>query len=82
MSESNITPYVKNSFTFFKSLNGSNLSSELTVVRRFFTWTALGGGDLGFSLTLVRKANAVDSKLDNPRDYITNVINPYALLMA
>jgi hypothetical protein len=68
---------------FSSQLITSNFSSVLTVVRRYFTWTALGGVDLGFSLMLVRKANAVDRKLDDPRGVtITNVTNPYALLMA
>jgi hypothetical protein len=67
---------------FSSHLITSNFSSVLTVVRRFLTSTALGGVDLRFSLMLVRKANAVDRKLDYPPNYITNVINPYALLMA
>jgi hypothetical protein len=45
----------------------------MIVVRRFFTWTALGGVDLRFSLMLVRKASAVDRKFDDPRGMtITN----------
>jgi hypothetical protein len=66
---------------FLSHLITSNFSSVQIAVRRFLTSTALGV-DLRFSLMLVRKANAVDRKLDYPRNYITNVTNPYALLMA
>ena len=52
---------------FSSQLITSNFSSIMIVVRRFFTWTALGGVDLRFSLMLVRKANAVDRKFDDPR---------------
>jgi hypothetical protein len=56
----------------------------VTVVRRFFTWIALGDVDLRFSITLVRKANPVEEEttVDEPRDNIPNVTNPYASLMA
>jgi hypothetical protein len=68
---------------FSSQLITSNFSPVLIVVRRFFTWTALDGVDLRFSLVLVRKANAVDRTLDDPRGVtITNVINQYALLKA
>jgi hypothetical protein len=38
----------------------SNFSAILIVLCRFFTWIVLGDVDLCFSLTLVKKANAVD----------------------
>jgi hypothetical protein len=37
----------------------SNFSSLLIVFHQFFTWTALGNGDLHLSLMLVREVNAV-----------------------
>jgi len=40
----------------------SNFSSILIVFRQFFTWFALAGVDLYFSITLVRKANAVEEE--------------------
>ena len=56
MSESNITAYVNNWFTFM-----SNFSSILlTVFCRFFTWIALSDVDLRFLLMLVTEANAVE----------------------
>jgi hypothetical protein len=47
--------YVNNSFTFFSRLSTSNFSSIPTVFHRFFTWIALGYGDLHFSLMFVTK---------------------------
>jgi len=60
----------------------SNFSSILIFYHRFFTWLAISDVDLHFSLMLVRKANPVEAnvlkrKLNEPHDYITNVINPY-----
>jgi len=40
----------------------SNFSSILIVFRQFFTWFALADVDLYFSITLVRKANAVEEE--------------------
>jgi hypothetical protein len=39
-----------------------NFSSIPIVFHQFFTWIAPGDADLGFSLILVRKANAVEQK--------------------
>jgi len=36
--------------------------NTMIVVRRFFTWKTTGDVDLCFSLTLVRKANAVEDE--------------------
>jgi hypothetical protein len=47
------------------------------VFHRFFTWTAQGDADSHLSLILVIRANAVDKEINDPRGYITNVINPY-----
>jgi hypothetical protein len=55
----------------------SNFSSMPIVFCPFFTWIALGDVDLRFSLMLVRKQMLLKGKLDEPRDYITNVVNPY-----
>jgi hypothetical protein len=65
MSQSNITAYINNSFTFFKS-----------------AWIALGDADLRFSLILVRKPMLFKRELNEPRGYITNVMNLYMWLMA
>jgi hypothetical protein len=54
--------YLKNSFTLFKSAYKFHFSSILIVFHRFFTWIALSDVDLGFSLTLVRKANATEEE--------------------
>ena len=65
MSESNVTEYVSNSFTFFSvQLITSNFSCILTVIRRFFTCIALGNVRiyLRLLLTLVRKTNAVEEE--------------------
>jgi hypothetical protein len=59
MSESNIMPCVKNSFTFS---NYVYFSSIWIVICQFFTWIALGDADLCSSLTLVRNANAVEEE--------------------
>jgi hypothetical protein len=67
---------------FSSQLIMSNFSTLLIVYPRFFTWTAISDVDLHFSLMLVGKANPVEAnvlkrKLNEPRDYITNLINPY-----
>jgi len=59
MSESNIKPCVKNSFTFS---NYVYFSSIWVVICQFFTRIALGDQDLCSSLMLVRKANAVEEE--------------------
>ena len=59
MSESNIIPCVKNSFTFS---NYVYFSSIWIVIRNFFTWIALGDVELCSSLMLVRNANAVEEE--------------------
>jgi hypothetical protein len=58
MSESNITAYVNDSFTFFKSAYYVQFLLIMIVFHRFFTWIVLGDVDLCFSLMLVRKSNA------------------------
>jgi hypothetical protein len=47
---------------FSSRLIACNFSSILIAFRRFLTWIALGDADLGFSLKLVRKANAVEEE--------------------
>jgi len=47
---------------FLSQLIKSNFSSVLIVFRQFFTWFALADVDLYFSITLVRKANAVEEE--------------------
>jgi hypothetical protein len=59
MSESNIMPCVKNSFTFS---NYVYFSSIWIVIHQFITWIALGDVDLCSALMLVRKANAVEEE--------------------
>jgi len=59
----------------------SNFYSVLIVFCQFFTWIALGDAALCFSLTLVRKANALEEETRWAHDYITNVINPYTWQM-
>jgi len=59
MSESNITPCVKNSFTFS---NYVYFSSIRIVICQFITWIALGDVDLCSTLMLVRKASAVEEE--------------------
>ena len=39
-----------------------NFSTVQIVIRHFFTWIALGDGDLRFSLMSVRKASAVEEE--------------------
>ena len=63
MNLSNITAYVNNLFTFSSWFITSNFSSKPIVSRQFFTCTALGDIQLCFSLTLVRKANAVQQEI-------------------
>ena len=61
MNDSNITPYVNNSFTFSSQFHTSNFSSILIVFGRFFTYNALGDVDLRFSHIFgKKKANAVE----------------------
>jgi hypothetical protein len=45
----------------------------LIIFHPFLTGIALGDENLSFSLTLVRKPNAVEAS----HDYITNIINSY-----
>jgi hypothetical protein len=47
---------------FSSQLITSNFFSILIVFRQFFTWISLGDVDLCFSLTLVRKATAVEEE--------------------
>jgi len=59
ISASNIMTYVNNSFSFFKLVFTSYVSSILPAFCPFSTWTAQDDLDLRFSLILVTKANAV-----------------------
>ena len=63
--------------SFSSQLITSNFPSILTVFHRFFTCIATDDRHLSFSLMLVWKANAVEDKLHDPCDYITNIINPH-----
>jgi hypothetical protein len=47
---------------FSSWLSTAKFSSIPTVFHQFFTWIALGDVDVRFSLTLVRKANAVEEE--------------------
>jgi hypothetical protein len=47
---------------FSSQLIMSNFYSVLIVFCQFFTWIALGDAALCFSLTLVRKANALEEE--------------------
>ena len=49
--------------SFSSQFFASNFSSVLIVFHHFFTWIALGGVDLHFSLILVARANAVEEEI-------------------
>jgi hypothetical protein len=55
----------------------SDFSLVLNVFHQFFTCIALGDADLCFSLLLVRRANAVEEKTNEPHDDITSIISLY-----
>jgi len=58
-------------------LFASNFSPVPTVLKQFFTRNALCDVDLHFSLMLLRIAIAVEEKINDLRDYITDVISLY-----
>jgi hypothetical protein len=81
MSDSNITAYVNNSFTFSSWIITANFSSVAIVCHQFLTGIALGNVDLCLTLLLVRKFGAVEEELNKPYHNITNMINPYRWMM-
>jgi len=64
MSKSNIMVYVNSLFTFSSRLIASNFSSVLIVFHQFFTWIALDDIPLQFSFMLVRRASAIEEKIN------------------
>jgi hypothetical protein len=62
MSKSNFMAYFKSLFNFPWQM--SNLYSVLIVFHQFFTWIALDDTPLCFSFMLVRRANAVEEKIN------------------
>ena len=64
VSKSNIMAYVKSLFTFSFQLIMSNLFSVLIVFPQFCTWIALDDTTLWFTFMLVRRANAVEEKIN------------------
>jgi hypothetical protein len=73
MSESNITAYINNSFTFSRRRISCDFSSVPIVVRLFCTWIAPGDAYLRFSFILVRKANALEGETKWDPAYITSI---------
>jgi hypothetical protein len=82
VSECYITAYVNNTFTFFSSqLITCNFPSVPIVFHQFFTWFARG--DVYLWLSLVKKRQCRwKRELNEPCDYITNLVSPYTWLMA
>ena len=64
MSKFNIMVYVNSLFTFSSRLITSNFSSVLIVFHQFFTWIGLDDMPLQFSFMLVRRAIAVEGKIN------------------
>jgi len=64
VSKTNITVYVKSAFTFSCGLIMSNLYSVLIFFHQFFTWIALDDTPLWFSCMLVRRADAVEERIN------------------
>jgi hypothetical protein len=64
MSKSNIMVYIYSLFTFSCLLITSNFYLVLMVFHQFFTWIALDDILLWFLFMLVRRANAVEEKIN------------------
>ena len=62
VSESNVTAYVNNSFTFFKSAYYVSFIFITGCLSPSFHWIALGHADLLFPLIVVRKTNAIEEE--------------------